>query len=93
MVGYSYAQSADHVAMLQGELARRRDDWRRLGPVGKIETPRAVRNLPEIIVQAAGSQPFAVMIARGDLAVEMGFDRVARCRGRSSGWPRPRTCR
>jgi hypothetical protein len=48
VVGYSYAQSADHVAMLQGELARRRDDWRRLGLVGKIER-RAVRNLPEII--------------------------------------------
>ena len=48
VVGYCYAQSADHVAMLQGELARRRDDWRRLGLVGKIER-RAVRNLPEII--------------------------------------------
>ncbi len=77
MVGYSYVQTADHVAMLQDELRRRRDDWRRLGVVAKIETPRAVRNLPEIIVQAAGSQPFAVMIARGDLAVEMGFERVA----------------
>ena len=52
-------------------------DWRTLGLVGKIETPLAVRNLPEIIVQAAGRQPFAVMIARGDLAVEMGFERVA----------------
>ena len=77
MVGYSYVQTADHVVMLQAELARRRDDWQRLGLVAKIETPRAVRNLPEIIVQAAGNQPFAVMIARGDLAVEMGFERVA----------------
>jgi len=77
MVGYSFVQTADHVAMLQAELARRRDDWQRLGLVGKIETPRAVRHLPEIIVQAAGHQPFAVMIARGDLAVEMGFERVA----------------
>jgi pyruvate kinase len=77
MVGYSFVQTADHVAMLQAELAHRRDDWQRLGLVGKIETPLAVRNLPEIIVQAAGHQPFAVMIARGDLAVEMGFERVA----------------
>ena len=29
------------------------------------------------MVQGAGQQPFAVMIARGDLAVEMGFERVA----------------
>jgi pyruvate kinase len=77
MIGYSFVQTADHVAMLQGELAQRRADWRALGLVGKLETPRAVRNLPEIMVQAAGNQPFAVMIARGDLAVEMGFERVA----------------
>ncbi len=45
--------------------------------MAKIETPRAVRNLPEIIIQAAGRQPLAVMIARGDLAVELGFERLA----------------
>ena len=77
LVGHSFVQTAEHVSALQEELARRSNDWRRLGLVGKIETPRAVRNLPEIIVQAAGQQPFAVMIARGDLAVEMGFERVA----------------
>ena len=77
LIGHSFVESADHVAALQDELARRRPDWQQLGLVGKIETPRAVRNLPEIIVQAAGRQPFAVMIARGDLAVEMGFERVA----------------
>ena len=37
----------------------------------------AVRNLPDINVQAAGVQPLAVMIARGDLAVEIGFERAA----------------
>jgi pyruvate kinase len=77
LIGYSFVETADHVAMLQAELARRRKDWQRIGLVGKIETPRAVRNLPEIIVQAAGHQPFAVMIARGDLAAEIGFERVA----------------
>ncbi|WP_421725536.1 pyruvate kinase [Bauldia sp.] len=77
MVGYSFVQTAGHVAVLQDELAKRTADWHRLALVGKIETPRAVRNLPEIIVQAAGRQPFGVMIARGDLAVEMGFERVA----------------
>lgn len=77
LVGHSFVQTAAHVAALQEELALRTADWRRLCLVGKIETPRAVRNLPEIIVEAAGRQPFAVMIARGDLAVEMGFERVA----------------
>lgn len=45
--------------------------------MAKIETAEAIRNLPELIVQAAGRQPFAVMIARGDLAVEVDFQRLA----------------
>lgn len=77
MVGYSFVQGADDIVRLQRELARRRPDWQRLGLVAKIETREAVRNLPEIIVRAAGQQPFAVMIARGDLAVEIGFARLA----------------
>jgi pyruvate kinase len=43
----------------------------------KIETPLAVRNLPRLIVQAGGLQPVAVMIARGDLAVEIGLERLS----------------
>ena len=77
MIGHSFVQTAEHVAALQAELAARTEHWRRFGLVGKIETPRAVRNLPEIIVQAAGHQPFAVMIARGDLALELRVERVA----------------
>lgn len=77
MIGYSFVESADDVARLQKELAARRTDWQHLGIVAKIETPLAVTNLPEIIVQAAGQQPLAVMIARGDLSVELGFERVA----------------
>ena len=77
LIGYSFVETAEHVALLQEELRRRRPDWDRLGLVAKIETPRAVKNLPEIIVQAAGRQPLAVMIARGDLAIELGFERLA----------------
>ena len=39
--------------------------------------PLAVRSLPPLIVRAAGRQPLALMIARGDLAVEIGFERLA----------------
>lgn len=77
LIGHSFVQNADNVAALQRELAARRPDWQRIGLVAKIETPVAVSNLPEIIVQAAGVQPLAVMIARGDLAVELGFERLA----------------
>lgn len=78
MVGHSFVQDAADVARLQEELARRRPaDWRGIGILAKIETLRAVRHLPEILVQGAGRQPFGVMIARGDLAVEIGFARLA----------------
>ena len=77
-VEFSFVQSAEDVAQLQDVLARERpDDWRQLGLVLKIETSRAVRNLPDMVVRAAGRQPTAVMIARGDLAVEIGFGRLA----------------
>jgi len=76
IVGYSFVQSAADVARLQDELARLVPD-RQLALAAKIETALAVRNLPEIIVQAAGRQPLTVMTARGDLAVEIGFVRLA----------------
>ena len=80
LVGYSFVQRAEDVSVLLGELDARRARFKRkekLGIVAKIETARAVCNLPEIIVRAAGRGPFGVMIARGDLAVEVGYLRVA----------------
>jgi pyruvate kinase len=77
-VEFSFVQGHEDVAELQEALAQDRpDDWRRLGLVLKIETSRAVRNLPDMLVRAAGRQPAAIMIARGDLAVEIGFARLA----------------
>ncbi len=77
-VEFSFVQSAADVAILQRALAEQRpDDWRTISLVLKIETSRAVSNLPEMIVQAAGRQPAAIMIARGDLSVEIGFARTA----------------
>jgi len=77
-IEFSFVQSAADVRMLQDALAELRpDDWRDMTLILKIETARAVANLPEIIVQAAGRQPTAIMIARGDLSVEIGFARTA----------------
>lgn len=77
-IEFSFVQTAQDVVDLQSALARERPhDWRRLGLVLKIETARAVKNLPDLIVQSAGQQPAAVMIARGDLAVQIGFARLA----------------
>jgi pyruvate kinase len=78
MIGYSFVQSADDVVLLQEELVKRLGaEATNKAIIAKIETRVAVTHLPEIIVQIAGQQPVGVMIARGDLAVEIGFDRLA----------------
>lgn len=43
----------------------------------KIETSSGFRNLGEVLLEALRYHPVAVMIARGDLAVEVGFERLA----------------
>ena len=78
IVGYSFVQSASDIERLQWELDERRTGRAEpIGIVAKIETGLAIKNLPEIIVQGAGRGPFGVMIARGDLAVEIGYRRLA----------------
>ncbi len=78
MIGYSFVQTEADIAALLAELAERLpSDRKPPALVLKIETKRAVRNLPELIVHAAGKLPIAVMIARGDLAIELGFQRIA----------------
>ncbi len=78
MVGYSFVQEASDLDRLLEEIAAREQSTRSpLGVVAKIETPRAIQNLPDLIAHAAGQRPFAVMLARGDLAVEIGYQRLA----------------
>jgi len=43
----------------------------------KIETRRGFAQLPALLLEALRDEPCAVMIARGDLAVECGFERLA----------------
>ncbi len=43
----------------------------------KIETRRGFENLPDMLLTAMQFSCCGVMIARGDLAVECGFDRLA----------------
>ncbi len=76
LVGFSFVQRPEDVSLLQRELAARRGDRPPQTLVLKIETPLSIRNLPELIVRATATHPTAVMIARGDLAVEVGFARL-----------------
>ncbi|HEY9629541.1 MAG TPA: pyruvate kinase [Coleofasciculaceae cyanobacterium] len=78
IVGYSFVQQPADIELLQQELDKRSGKrLSQLAIVAKIETAIAVSNLPELIIYAAGKQPFGVMIARGDLAVEIGYQRLA----------------
>jgi pyruvate kinase len=75
IVGMSFVRSAGDVEMLLTHLARlNRPD---IGILLKIETRQAFDNLPFLVLAAMQSAAAGVMIARGDLAVECGFERMA----------------
>ncbi len=74
-VGFSFVETASDMLVLMDELQRRGAG--NMGIVAKIETERALGNLPEIMLSTIGKHPLAVMIARGDLAVEIGGERLA----------------
>lgn len=77
LIGYSFVSHADDIDLLDAALSRQGARERPLGLVAKIERPEAVTNLPALMARASGSRPFGVMIARGDLAAEIGFERLA----------------
>lgn len=75
MIGLSFANSPDDVRALYRHLHKLgRED---VGAVLKIETKRGFSNLPGILIEALKFPSCGVMIARGDLAVEVGFERMS----------------
>jgi pyruvate kinase len=75
LVGYSFVQSGDDVRLLRDELSRLGRPT--MGVILKVETRRAFEELPGILFSALRNGPAGVMLARGDLAVEVGFERLA----------------
>jgi pyruvate kinase len=75
MVGYSFIRSPED---LHGLRQRLQDlNAGRLGIVLKIETQAAFENLPALLLAALEAPLAGVMIARGDLAIECGYERLA----------------
>jgi pyruvate kinase len=75
MIGLSFVNGpADVLALHQYLHELGRED---IAVVLKIETKRGFSNLPGILLEAFKFRAFGVMIARGDLAVECGFDRMS----------------
>ncbi len=78
IIGYSFVESPSDIAILQRELTSRLPSGAPLPPlIVKLEARAALHELPGIIAAAASRQPLGVMIARGDLAVEIGYERLA----------------
>ncbi|WOF21781.1 pyruvate kinase [Microbacterium betulae] len=75
IVELSFARSAQDVRRLLDELDARGAEH--LGVVVKLETTQGFRALPEIILELMRRPRAGIMIARGDLAVEAGFERLA----------------
>jgi pyruvate kinase len=75
IVNLSFVRRAEDVEHLQRELAALGAEH--LGIVLKIENAAAFEHLPELLLAAMRSERVGVMIARGDLAVELGFERLA----------------
>ncbi len=75
VVNVSFVNSPRDVFDLLDELKRL--DGEHLGVILKIETQRGFNNLPAIVLAAMRHHPLGVMIARGDLAVEVGWRELA----------------
>ncbi len=74
-VSLSFIRKPKDVEELLEELDRTSAD--KLGLVIKVETKKGFKNLPRVMLAAMRRYPIAVMIARGDLAVECGWARLA----------------
>ena len=76
MIGLSFASTREDVRMVADLLAR--SGGAHLGLVLKIETRAGFDALPQLLAEAlTRDAPCGVMIARGDLAVEVGWERMA----------------
>ncbi|OZG71600.1 hypothetical protein BTA51_20185 [Hahella sp. CCB-MM4] len=76
LIALSFVNTRTDVDDLIHEL-KIRNRHRSIGLVLKIETRHAFNNLPELLLSAMQSREVGVMIARGDLGVEVGWRQMA----------------
>ena len=67
-IGLSFVRTAEEIAEVRALLKRKRS---RIALIAKIEKPEAIRNIDAIVEAADG-----IMVARGDLGVELPFEQV-----------------
>ena len=74
-VGVSFVNSSIDVARVGTRI--RAAGKSEFGMILKVETRGALRNLPSILFEALKYDHVGLMIARGDLAIDVGFGRLA----------------
>jgi pyruvate kinase len=72
IIGHSFVHNENELLELQQAMT-----IKKLPIVLKIETLEAVNDFPKLLFQGMYEDLFGVMIARGDLAVEIGFERMS----------------
>ncbi|MGB7954144.1 MAG: pyruvate kinase, partial [Candidatus Nitrosopolaris sp.] len=75
MVGLSFVHRPEDLYDLREILSKL--GHQNLGIVAKIETVDSIHNLAKILIAGLELPKFAILIARGDLAVEVGFENLA----------------
>lgn len=75
LIGLSFVKEPSDVKLLQKEITKRTD--REIGIILKIETRAAFENLSHLLLAGLKKPPVGVMVARGDLGVEVGFERMS----------------
>jgi pyruvate kinase len=75
MVGLSFVHRPEDIYDLHRELSKL--NHAHLGIIAKIETADSIHNLAKILIAGLELPKFAILIARGDLAVEVGFENLA----------------
>ena len=75
LIGLSFVRKPSDIHLLYRELEKGKA--KKIGVVLKIENQIACDNLSELLLSGLQYPPFGVMVARGDLGVEIGFDKLA----------------
>jgi pyruvate kinase len=75
IIGFSFVRTPEDVFSLQEQLSQL--GAKHIGVILKIETNKAFENLPHLLLASMCAPPVGVMVARGDLGVEVGFERLA----------------
>lgn len=78
IIAFSFIKSAGDIIYIESKLKEKLPAEKKHMPIiAKIETTEAIGQIPNIIAQAASVRPFGIMVARGDLAVEIGYERLS----------------